>query len=52
MRVPLDCSTIGGSARDVALAVQEAIVSHSVGLYLPSAGASESRSSHLNCVNS
>jgi putative transposase len=51
MRVSMDCSTVGGSARESALAVQEAIVRRSAGPCLPVAGAGESRSSHLKHVN-
>ena len=51
MCVPMDFSTMGRSAREAALAVQEAIVSRSAGPCLPVAGAGESRSSHLKRVN-
>ena len=51
MRVSMDCSTMGSSAREAMLAVQEATISRSVGLCLPVAGAGESRSSHLKRVN-
>jgi putative transposase len=51
MRVSVDCSTMGSSAREAMLAVQEATISRSVGLCLPVSGAGESRSSHLKRVN-
>jgi putative transposase len=50
MRVDMDCSTISGAVASAT--AQEAIVSRLVGSCLPDADVGESRSSHLNCVNS